>query len=77
MLTINTTPAAKPVINFSELAEVLAAAPEPVRRRTPLPILTTHLYSLAFKKPNLIEEVEAVLQHETARRAQPTMAIAR
>jgi hypothetical protein len=77
MLTINHTPAAKPVINLAELAEVQAAAPAAVRRRTPLPVLASHLYSLAFQKPNLIEEVEAVLQHETARRARPTMAIAR
>jgi hypothetical protein len=77
MLTIDRTPAPKPIINLAELAEVQAAAPVAVRRRTPLPVLTTHLYGLAFQKPNLIEEVEAVLQHETARRAAPVMAVAR
>jgi hypothetical protein len=77
MLVLNTTPA-KPKINLAELAEVQAAAPAEVRRRTPLPVLTNHLYSLAFQKPNLIEEVEAVIEHETARRqARPMMAIAR
>lgn len=76
VLRVNREPAAKRVINFAELAEVLAAAPEVVRRRTPLPVLSNHLYGLAFRKPNLIEEVEAVLEHEAARRAAPTMRIA-
>lgn len=76
-LHINHATATKPIINLAELAEVQAAAPAEVRRRMPLPILATHLYGLAFRKPSLIEEVEAVLQHETARRARPTMAITR
>lgn len=75
MLQLNTTPAAKPILNLAELAEVLEAAPEIVRHRTPLPVLSSYLYGLAFRKPNLIEEVEAVLEHETGRRARPTMAI--
>jgi len=76
MLHINHTPAAKPVINLAELAEVLATVPTPVRHRMPLPILATHLYSQALAKPTLIEEVEAVLEHETARRSQPLMRLA-
>lgn len=74
-MKLNTTPAPKPIINLAELDEVLAAAPAPVRHRTPLAVLSNYLYGLAFRKPNLIEEVEAVLTHETARRARPTMAI--
>jgi hypothetical protein len=77
MLTLNTTPAPKPVINLAELAEVLADVPEPVRRRTPMDILRGHLYRKAFKKPALIEEVEWVIKDEETRRAQPVMAIAR
>lgn len=77
VLHINRAPAPKRVINLAELAEVQAAAPAEVRRRTPLPVLSNHLYSLAFRKPSLIEEVEAVLEHETARRTAPTMAVAR
>jgi hypothetical protein len=73
---LNTTPAPKPVINLAELNEVLAAVPAPVRHRTLLLVLSHFLYGLAFRKPNLIEEVEAVLAHETALRARPTMAIA-
>jgi hypothetical protein len=64
--------ASKPVINLAELAEVNAAAPVAIRRRTPLDVLQAYLYSLAFKKPNLIEEVEAVYQHEAQRRQQAT-----
>lgn len=68
----------KPIINLTELAEVLAAVPEPIRRRTPLPVLENKLYNLAFDKPSLIEEVEAVYTHEARRRQhQPTMRIAR
>lgn len=71
-LHINRQPA-KRIINLSELAEVLAAVPEVVRCRTPLDVLKPFLYTLAFKKPTLIEEVEAVIEHEENRRAQPLM----
>jgi hypothetical protein len=71
-----TTP--KPIIHLGELAEVNAAAPVAIRRRTPLDVLKNHLYGLAFRKPNLIEEVELVYRDEERRRQQqPTMRIVR
>jgi hypothetical protein len=76
-LRINYSQPEKPVINLAELAEVLASVPEPVRRRTPLDILKNHYYRMAFKKPALIEEVEAVIKHEETRRARPLMTVAR
>lgn len=71
MLHLATTATPKPVINLKELAEVTAAVPAAIRRRAPLDVLKVRLYSLAFDKANLIEEVEAVYQHEERRRQQP------
>lgn len=76
-LHINYSIAPKARINLAELAEVLESVPAPVRHRMPLPILATHLYGKALAKPTLIEEVEAVLADETARRARPSMTVTR
>jgi hypothetical protein len=73
----NTTPSPKPVINLADLAEVDAKAPEAIRRRTPLLVLASRLYALAFDKPTLIEEVEYRLREEEHRRTTSPLQIAR
>jgi len=64
----------KPVINLAELAVVTTRFPQPLRQRLPLPVLQVRLYDLAIENQSLIEEVEAVYDHEEARRnARPVM----
>ena len=74
---LTVTAAPKPIINLTELAEVLAAVPEPIRRAAPLPVLESKLYNMAFDKPTLIEEVQAVYDAEARRRQQQPVKIGR